>query len=68
MDFEDALSNLLKAELEKKTNQWHPAHVDNRSIKSRVRLYARLNSDGGVTIKTTLKQLVYEKFDERVTQ
>src|SRR5690606_5672049 len=49
---ESAFSKVIKNELDKKTNLWHPAHVDNRSIKSRVRIYARLNSNGSVTFKT----------------
>lgn len=59
---ESAFSKVIKNELDKKTNLWHPAHVDNRSIKSRVRIYARLNSNGSVTFKTTPKQLTYDLF------
>ena len=58
---ESVFSNLIKAEFAKETNLWYPADIGG-PVKSRVKIYARLNFDGSVKIKTTPKQLTYDAF------
>lgn len=46
-----AFSKLIQKELEKKTNFWRAAGIDRGPIETWIRIYARLNPNGSITIK-----------------